>query len=172
MDNSMTIKIQIYSEGLKEIAARYGEIQNTGIVKVVRGRFQRMMRDLRETVRDEVPGSGGLRKYVVYRTYMQPLGIRGEIQVKSPNSDRYPSQIWDYLLDGTRPHEIRAVRANALRFYWPKVGKVVFFKRVWHPGTKPSKFVEEAYRKFGKIRMGRVAEQMAEDTVAWLERRA
>jgi len=167
----MTIKIQIYTEGLKEIAARYGEVKNTGIVKIVRGRFQRMMQDLRDTARQEVPGSGGLSKYVIYRTYMQPQGIRGEIQVKSPPSGRYPSKIWDYLLDGTRPHEIRAVRANALRFYWPKVGKVVFFKRVWHPGTKPSKFHEVALARFGKMRIANAALQMAEDTVAWLERR-
>lgn len=46
---------------------------------------------------------------------------------------------------GTKPHTITARRAKYLRFYWPKAGKVVFFKSVQHPGYKPdSDFVEDA----------------------------
>lgn len=42
---------------------------------------------------------------------------------------------------GTRPHEIRARRAGALRFYWakgPRGPGIYFFRRVMHPGYKPS----------------------------------
>jgi len=54
---------------------------------------------------------------------------------------------------GARPHPIVARRARFLRFYWPKVGRVVFFRRVSHPGNKPYKFLwtatHSAYRVFG-----------------------
>lgn len=37
---------------------------------------------------------------------------------------------------GARPHVIRARRAKMMRFYWPKVGRVVYFRSVNHPGNK------------------------------------
>ena len=36
---------------------------------------------------------------------------------------------------GARPHVITA-RGKALRFYWPKAGKIVYFKSVHHPGNQ------------------------------------
>lgn len=39
---------------------------------------------------------------------------------------------------GARPHVITARRASALRFYWPKAGKVVYFRQVNHPGNQPN----------------------------------
>ena len=53
------------------------------------------------------------------------------------------SPISVYVHGGTRPHEIRPVRAQALRFrVGGMYGKYVFAKRVWHPGTKPNPFVK------------------------------
>jgi hypothetical protein len=52
-----------------------------------------------------------------------------------------------YVMYGTKPHVIRARRAPALRFYWPKVGRVVFFKKVNHPGTKANRFLERAMNR-------------------------
>ena len=46
-----------------------------------------------------------------------------------------------YVEYGTRPHEIRPVRARALRF--EVEGRVVFAARVLHPGTRPQPFVRE-----------------------------
>lgn len=51
---------------------------------------------------------------------------------------------------GTKPHVIRARNAPALRFYWPKVGRVVFFKKVNHPGTKPNDFLTRAVRRVAR----------------------
>jgi hypothetical protein len=45
----------------------------------------------------------------------------------------------EYVVQGTRPHIIRAKR-GVLRFYWPKAGRVVYFRSVKHPGTKPDPF--------------------------------
>lgn len=55
-----------------------------------------------------------------------------------------------YVRWGTRPHVIRARRAKFLRFYWPKVGRVVFFKKVNHPGTKPNYFLERALNRVAR----------------------
>jgi len=43
-----------------------------------------------------------------------------------------------YLEFGTRPHIIKPVRRKALKFLYK--GKIVFAKKVHHPGTKPSPF--------------------------------
>ena len=43
---------------------------------------------------------------------------------------------------GTRPHLIRPVRAQALRFE-TRTGKIVFTRLVRHPGTKPRPFIRE-----------------------------
>lgn len=43
--------------------------------------------------------------------------------------------------EGTRPHEIRPKRRKALRFV--QGGRVVFRSRVWHPGTKPNRFMTD-----------------------------
>ena len=52
------------------------------------------------------------------------------------------SLIGVYVHQGTRPHEIVPVRAQALRFRAGGIhGRWVFARRVWHPGTKPNPFV-------------------------------
>lgn len=55
-----------------------------------------------------------------------------------------------YVRWGTRPHVIRARNAKYLRFYWPRVGRVVFFKKVNHPGTKPNYFLERALNRVAR----------------------
>lgn len=47
-----------------------------------------------------------------------------------------------FMDQGTKPHVIAAKNAPVLTFFWPKVGRVVHFKSVHHPGTKPYKFLE------------------------------
>ena len=49
-----------------------------------------------------------------------------------------------YVHEGTRPHVIRARRAAALVFYWEKVGAVVAFRQVNHPGTRAQPFLRDA----------------------------
>jgi hypothetical protein len=53
---------------------------------------------------------------------------------------------------GSKPHKIKAKRAKSLAFFWPKAGRVCFFKSVNHPGTKPMPFLETA-RRFGEQRL-------------------
>ncbi len=65
----------------------------------------------------------------------------------------------------TGPTPIVARRARFLRFYWPKVGRVVFLKRVMHPGNKPYKFLwnatHSAYRVYGDT-MSKALDRAAE----------
>lgn len=49
--------------------------------------------------------------------------------------------------EGTDPHIIRARRAPMLVFFWKKVGRVVAFKQVRHPGTRPNHYLTDPLRK-------------------------
>lgn len=74
--------------------------------------------------------------------------IRAQIQ-RGPGGDfrgvinvRHPAALFVTL--GTRPHQIRPVRAKALRFMVD--GRVVYATLVNHPGTKPNDFLKDALR--------------------------
>ena len=45
---------------------------------------------------------------------------------------------------GADPHEIRPNQADALHFFWEKVGREVFFGQVDHPGQEAQGFFEDA----------------------------
>jgi hypothetical protein len=64
--------------------------------------------------------------------------LRGGVRVVLKNAVPHAS----YLEYGTDPHYIHARRAKFLVFYWPKVGRTVFYKRVLHPGTRPYHWIE------------------------------
>lgn len=49
-----------------------------------------------------------------------------------------------YVEENTRPHIIRAKNGPLLVFYWGKVGKVVAFPQVSHPGTTGQHFLTRA----------------------------
>lgn len=51
-----------------------------------------------------------------------------------------------YHHEGGQPHPIAARRAPLLVFYWPRVGRVVAFPRVNHPGNRPNRFLTNAVR--------------------------
>lgn len=46
----------------------------------------------------------------------------------------------EFVSLGTRPHRIVPRNAQALRFYWPRKGGIVYFRSVNHPGTQPNDF--------------------------------
>lgn len=46
--------------------------------------------------------------------------------------------------EGTPAHVIRARHAPMLVFYWGKVGQVVAFPKVNHPGTQPNHYLTDA----------------------------
>lgn len=57
-------------------------------------------------------------------------------------TSRHPATV--YVVNGTRPHIIRPVRAQALRF--TVGGRTVYATVVHHPGTSPNHFLQQALR--------------------------
>ena len=70
--------------------------------------------------------------------------------------------VWDVTVDvpyaeaqayGARPHVIKG--NPYLRFYWPKAGKIVYFRSVNHPGNQPNRWwdtwLREAPRRLQRI---------------------
>lgn len=79
---------------------------------------------------------GTLRDSIVKR--LIDKGGRPTMQVGSDD----PVALWHH--EGTQPHAIRAKNAPKLVFYWAKVGSVVAFTAVQHPGTKPNRFLTDS----------------------------
>lgn len=101
---------------------------------LVHRNMQRRMRRAEETARRLAPGTmkDGLSSRVE-KTGDEWTGFL---------TSSHPATI--YVISGTRPHVIRPVRAQALRF--TVGGRVVYAKIVHHPGTRPNDFMAEALR--------------------------
>lgn len=65
--------------------------------------------------------------------------------VRLANRTEQPRPAW--IDQGTPPHEIQG--RPLLVFYWPKAGRVVFLRRVQHPGYGGSRFVDRTLRDAG-----------------------
>lgn len=80
------------------------------------------------------PG-GALRNSI--KTEKTPFDASGF--VARVGSDRRYAK---YHHEGTRPHVIVPRRKGGkLRFWWGRVGRIVYMSRVNHPGTKPNPFL-------------------------------
>lgn len=79
---------------------------------------------------------GTLRDSIVVRLARQGRGVAAIVG----SEDRIA--LWHH--EGTVPHVIVPRRAKFLVFYWKRVGRVVFAKRVSHPGTRPNRFLTDA----------------------------
>ena len=55
-----------------------------------------------------------------------------------------------FVIKGTDPHIIRARRAPRLVFFWKKVGRVVAFKSVQHPGQKANNYLLASLKRVMK----------------------
>lgn len=165
----MPILLKITTKGFRATAGRFARASEH-IPHSFRQRLQMLMRSVREAVRAEAPAS--LRRYVVYRTEMlsqNPARALGRINLRQPPNPPYPAKIWDYIIEGTRPHIIEASNRRALHFYWEKMGEWVFFKYVRHPGTDPNDFPARAWRRVGKGHLKRTAAKIGLDVMGRLE---
>jgi len=71
-------------------------------------------------------------------------GITGNVEMIW-TGDPKASMVPQILETGARPHVIRAVNAKALAFFWPVVGRQVFFRQVNHPGFPGIHYAENAF---------------------------
>lgn len=86
------------------------------------------------------PGSGKMRDSwkIEYER-----DVEGKIRKAVLYSDYEPSEVVGWMEDGTKPHQIMPkTPEDWLVFYWEVLGRVVFAKKVDHPGTKAYKMVE------------------------------
>jgi hypothetical protein len=114
---------------------------NDGIERDRRAMLKGQGRRFVSFAQDEAPKRTGVfASKIFYRTFS-----RGDVEELNVFT---PQPLGKWITEGTRPHVIRAKRARFLRFYWPKVGRVVYFKSVNHPGTKANPFMSRAYRRW------------------------
>lgn len=72
-----------------------------------------------------------------------PQKIVGRVRVIW-TGDSSKAMVPFWLDQGTRPHEIKAVNAKALYFYWEKIGAYFIGKKVMHPGFKGLDFMNQS----------------------------
>ena len=143
------VAISLQTHGFADMESRLGYLTDRGIKEHMRSVMAPVMTELRDAVRAEVPGSGRLQRNVHYKLDVQPSGgeaaVKDTVWLERPGAP-YPNELWNYIIQGTRPHPIVARRVKFLHFYWPKMGGWVFFKRVMHPGTAPNDIIANAWQ--------------------------
>ena len=94
---------------------------------------QRVAADMTAELRRTSPViTGDLYSSITSRYVVTPNRATIDFQAEAPYAE--------YVIEGTRPHVIRARNARTLSFYWPKIGGQAFFKSVNHPGNAPNPF--------------------------------
>lgn len=72
-------------------------------------------------------------------------GITGRVTAVW-TGDRAKAFIPQVLESGARAHPIAARRAAVLAFFWPRIGRMAFFREVWHPGFPGIWYMQNAFR--------------------------
>lgn len=100
--------------------------------------------------RVEAPHPGSIpmnRTGINYSTGELAAGIRTNVAVVRKEVEgrviALPEHSF-YLHEGTPPHVIKARTKPKLVFFWHKVGRVVKFDKVNHPGTRANQFLVRA----------------------------
>lgn len=86
-----------------------------------------------------------------------PREIYGSVKLEWTGAAEQ-AMVPNIIESGARAHEIVAVNARALSFFWERVGQQVMFKRVMHPGFPGIHIME---RTFGEQRDKIVADIQA-----------
>jgi len=121
--------------------ARYEPLPDGVVIErgmgIVVPRMEALGHRIDANARGRVPvRTGELSRSIGHRTFRRGSQAILREQATAPHAR--------YYHDGTGPHESRARNAKALRFYWPKAGRVVYFKRVQHPGFAGKPFLRDA----------------------------
>ena len=139
---------QFEFEGARELATNF-----EGASTLVKGALNKALREIGSmmvpALKKNTPRrTGKLANSTRFQLMGSPSDQRMEIRqgARTPAGDFYGS----YVRLGTKPHEIRPVKAKALAFM---IGnRLVFAKKVNHPGTKPNPYhVDTMNEKQGEI---------------------
>ena len=102
------------------------------------------------------PVERGAKRTVRIRTGAVRAGIGSKTRTTATKivvkiNSAHPRSMLEH--NGAKPHKIPLKPrppGPLLRFYWPKVGHVVFLRQVSHPGTKGSEFLTKPLVKHGE----------------------
>lgn len=84
--------------------------------------------------------TGGLKRRIAGHAQDTERGMSGEVRMPFYGTYTIPP--------GTRPHLIKPRSPReALKFYWQKLGKTVFFRSVKHPGYKGDPWPDRAMER-------------------------
>lgn len=108
-------------------------------IETLRKKRALVVKRMRDWARKHKSAKEHKHLYSTFTSVVRRRGGRFEVVFKSS------ADYAQYLERGTRPHEIRAVHAKALRFKGRK-GEWIFRYMVRHPGTKEYRFMEFAVR--------------------------
>lgn len=87
--------------------------------------------------------TGRLAALITSRVYLVGRDVRGDVSSNSPHAT--------VAHDGARPHIIRPRNPGGrLRFYWRKVGHVVNFPYVSHPGMRGKRYLAGPMERVGR----------------------
>lgn len=121
---------------------------------------------VRNNLRRTIPGLTRRLAAVVDSKLNSELKSRDNLKIQPPQGEMVegPTQIvgrvtvaWtgnaaasmvpQVLESGARAHPIEAKNAGALFFFFPAMGKNVFFKRVWHPGFPGIHYMQRSFQE-------------------------
>lgn len=126
-----------FSPQLRDVAGKFARAERETL-DLRRGQLQEGMRSLVGYLRQEAPKrTGEFARKIGFRTMVENGILVGQTYAAAPLNE--------WIQKGTRPHVIRPKNTQALRFFWPAAGGVVFFKQVNHPGTAANPYHERAY---------------------------
>jgi len=167
----MRIGLTLEALGYREVTGRFAR-RSQVLETERRALIRNAGRTFTEALARHAPKrTGEFARGLFYRTYDR--GYTSEARFYAGGKHAF---VLPFLIYGTRPHTIptggsaaQMAKGYPLTFYWEKgpAGKGWYsFWSVQHPGTKPSPFVDEAYREIGpqlKSDLQKVAVR-----VAWL----
>ena len=130
--------------------AAIAKFSSAGIPESVRNRLRMVIPDLTKRLGRRVEEKldtelkSRRRLQVTKEMVENPTKIVGRVQTVATAE---PKLLPQWLETGTKAHPIIATNAGALFFYWPKLGRNVMFKSVWHPGFPGINYTQNAFRE-------------------------
>ncbi len=121
-----------------------------GIPEYVRNNLRQIIPDLTKRLGAKVEEKldtelkSRRRLQVTKEMIENPTKVVGRVQTIATAE---PKLLPLWLETGTKAHPIFAKNSGALAFFWPKMGRNVMFKSVWHPGFPGINYTQNAFRE-------------------------
>jgi hypothetical protein len=145
--------VTIQAKDLKKMQGRLTKAQRA-VVEIATEEMENYGKELTDALKDEVPvRTGELQRSIRYEVLNQ--GRRDVVLRVDMGNTKRPDVVIKSLNYGSLPHVIRPKRGKFLRFQWK--GKMVFARKVNHPGTTRDPFIYRAEKKADSARRRMIA---------------